>query len=130
MVYKKKEVVEEVEEVEPEPIEEVVVEPVKEVKAVKDKDILEFANGAKYKVAGVCLQCGNKVYQCKTHPLRDEALDARWAAVYVPGASMMGGGVKEEPQLYCQAHDPTRSMRREGMRPGDIMSGDVWSPQR
>lgn len=103
---------------------------------VTKKDELEMvetwegANGSKYKVAGVCLVCGNKVYKCMTHPLRDEGLDARWAAVAVPGASMMGGGSKEPPQLYCQAHDPTRSIRREGMRPGDIMSGDSWTPRR
>ena len=120
MVYKKKEV-EAVEEG-TEPIEEVTVEEVEE--------IYEGVNGSKYKVAGVCLVCGNKVYKCMTHPLRDAGLDARWAVVAVPGASGMGGGIREKPQYYCQAHDPTRSMRHEGMRPGDVMSGDVWSPQR
>ena len=121
MAYKRKEEVEEVEE-------EVVVEKV--VEKVVDKDIWEAANGAKYKVAGVCLVCGNKVYQCITHPLRDEMMDSKWAAVYVPGASMMGAGEKEAPQLYCQAHDPTRSMRRDGIRPGEELPGDLWAPKQ
>lgn len=94
------------------------------------EELFEASNGAKYKVAGVCQVCGNKVYQCITHPLRDEMLDSKWAAVYVPGASMMGVGEKEMPQLYCQEHDPTRSMRRQGLRPGEQLPGDQWTPKR
>lgn len=97
---------------------------------VVQEELFEAANGAKYKVAGVCLLCGNKVYQCLTHPVRDEMLDSKWAAVYVPGASMMGVGEKEQPQLYCQEHDPTRSMRRQGIRPGEQLPGDQWTPKQ
>lgn len=123
MAYKRKVEEEEVDE------EEVIVEEVVVEKVVK-KDIWTAENGAKYKVAGLCLQCNNPVYQCITHPLRDPMMDSKWAAVYVPGASMMGAGEKEAPMVYCQAHDPTRSMRREGIRPGEQLPGDNWTPLR
>lgn len=105
--------------------------PPRKVEEVEvEEEIWEAPNGAKYKVAGTCLQCHNKVYQCITHPLRDEMMDSKWAAVYVPGASLMGAGEKEAPQMYCQAHDPTRSMRRDGVRPGEPLPGDNWTPLR
>lgn len=107
-----------------------VEDEVESEEVVEEKEIWESPNGAKYEVAGTCLSCGNKVYQCITHPLRDPMMDSKWAAVYVPGASMMGAGVKEAPQLYCQAHDPTRNMRRSGLRPGEQLPGDEWQPQR
>lgn len=97
---------------------------------VEQEELWEASNGAKYKVAGVCQVCGNKVYQCITHPLRDEMMDGKYAAVYVPGASMMGEGDQEKPQMYCQAHDPTRSMRRDGIRPGEELPGDLWAPKQ
>jgi hypothetical protein len=103
---------------------------VEEVEEVEEAEIFEAPNGAKYKVVGVCLVCNNKVYQCITHPLRDGMLDSKWAAVYVPGASMMGAGEKEMPMLYCQEDDPTRSMRRDGIRPGEHLPGDQWTPKQ
>lgn len=104
--------------------------PFKKAEELEEVETIDGDNGSKYKMVGKCLQCNNKVYLCLTHPLRDAGIDAQWAAVYVPGASMMGQGEKEAPQLYCQAHDPTRSMRREGLRPGDPIPGDVWQSQR
>jgi len=100
------------------------------VKKAEEVEIREGAEGSKYKFAGKCEVCGKDLWVCISHPLRDPAVDATEVAVFVPGSRNMMGGEPEQAATYCRRHDPTAGMRRDGIRPGDPLPGDVWQPQR
>ena len=99
------------------------------VQKVEEVERRDGANDSVYELAGTCSICGKKVWVCKTHPKRDSSIDNDDVAVFVVG-SRGGGEVAEPPMTYCIKHDPTRSMRRSGIKHGDPIPGDVWQPQR
>lgn len=98
-------------------------------------EVIEFGNGAKYQNVGQCMACLTPVYQCITNRVRDDGAIGNRLAVYVAGArppAPLAGEtaiVPEPPSLYCQAHDPTRTMRHGGIRlePGEPMKEQYWN---
>jgi len=105
-------------------------EPIrKDVMMANSKDNTEkvYLNGAKYEAVGPCALCGETVYKCVTHPVRDEGMDKSFVAAFVVQGSAKSD---EPPALYCQKCDPTKKMRKAGKPANEPMSGDSWSPLR
>jgi hypothetical protein len=103
----------------------------------KDAKYLDFPNGARYKVAGNCAICGIELYDCLTYPIVDLSLQKSVTrAVFVPNsrpAFPTRDTIPQKPTVYCQEHDPTRSMRnRHGkkLEGGATVDGDSWAPLR
>jgi len=111
--------------------EEVVVIPKREARYTPglaldtNADIIVFKHSsgydAKYEHLGECEQCGVRVFECITAPIRADELIGRQLVVYVK-TSQNG-----PPALYCQAHDPTAKFRRVVVQ-GEYPSGDLWKP--
>lgn len=100
--------------------------PPAEVKPDPDPDPqpVTYPNGAEYEPVGACERCGETVYRCTTHPVRDPEMDRTFAAVYVPGG--MGNLTAS---LYCQRHDPNAHLKaRVGKPDNEPLSGDAWQP--
>jgi len=81
--------------------------------------------GAVYEEAGVCAQCGEKVYRWVSGAHNDAALgDA--LVVFVAFSH------REPPGTYCQACDPNKQHRLNSpvLQPGKpAIAGDTWRPR-
>jgi len=71
---------------------------------------------------GVCMSCGVPLYVL--HEGKNVGAIGDQLAVCVVGAQ------GERPATYCQVHDPTRRMRRAGLKEGEIMPGDLFQIQQ
>jgi len=87
---------------------------------LKDVEVGEEEEITKY--PGSCLACGMPLYiiveGSNTGAIGDQL------AVFVVGAQ------GERPATYCQAHDPTRKLRREGLKPGTPIPGELFQIQK
>lgn len=87
------------------------------------------ANGSKYKFVGTCRVCGKELWKCTTAPNFDMGIEVKETAVFVANARNTGGENREPLETYCKDHNPYKSMQRSGLKPGDALPGDLWSPQ-
>ena len=65
------------------------------------EDVIEFEvelDTARYEFVGTCETCGQRCYQCKSHPIRDDVqMQTRVAGVVKTSRN-------EPPAIYCQEH--------------------------
>ena len=100
--------------------EEVVAEP------VETKDGL---NGSKYELVGRCAVCGMKLWICITKPNIDLGITRTESPVYVNNGRTLGE--EGEKTVYCKKHDPYAHLKvKRGLRPGEELPGDLWTPLR